>query len=75
VSREKGSQDMRFWSETILKEPVSARNLPAILQNVRPVEIRLWYFGWILKNLSINSRHRFEIRKHKSEWDNNEKET
>jgi len=45
---------MRFWSETILKEPVSARHLPAILQNLRPVGIHLWYFDWILTNLSIN---------------------
>lgn len=60
MSREKGPQDMRFWSETILKERVSARHLPAILQNARPVGIRLYYFDWILTNLSINSRNSFK---------------
>jgi len=66
---------MRFLSETILKEPVPARHLPAILQDARPVGIRLFYFDWILTNLSINSRDRFEIRRHKSEWDSNDKGT
>ena len=66
---------MRFLSETILKEPVPARHLPAILQDARPVGIRLFYFDWILTNLSINSEDRFEISRHESEWDSNDKGT